>query len=266
MSQQVLVEMRGISKSFGPVQALKDVDFTVCRGEVMGLVGDNGAGKSTLIKILTGVIQPDKGDIYLEGRKVRITSPRQARQWGIETVYQDLAVFPLMSVTRNIYVGREPVRRFGFLLRLIDLKTMERTTSQLLSDLGVRIHTPRQRVQFLSGGERQSVAIARAILFGAKLLILDEPTAALSVKESEKVLEFVLEARRRGLSVVFITHNIYHVYSVADRFTILDRGRKIAELRKERTSPEEVINIIRSGQVSFGGPESCAQQEGGGSS
>jgi len=241
-----LVKMVNISKSFGTVQALKNVDFDVGYQEVMGLVGDNGAGKSTLIKILTGVFPPDTGEIYFEGRKVDIRSPREARDLGIETVYQDLALIPLMSISRNFFLGREPVKRLGP-FRLLDKRRMDETVKEALAEIGIRVRSPDEEVAVLSGGERQSVAIGRAMHFGAKLLILDEPTAALSIKESQKVLDFVLEAKERGLSIIFITHNIYHVYSVADRFTILEHGRKVAVLRKDEVSAEEIIEIIRSG-------------------
>jgi len=241
-----LVRMVKISKSFGTVQALKDVDFEVGYQEVMGLVGDNGAGKSTLIKILTGVFPPDSGEIYFEGKRVNIRSPREARDLGIETVYQDLALIPLMSISRNFFLGREPTVRVGP-LRFLDKRRMDRTVREVLSEIGIKVRSPDEPVAVLSGGERQSVAIGRAVHFGAKLLILDEPTSALSVRETHKVLDYILEAKERGLSIIFITHNIYHVYSVADRFTILEHGRKVAEFRKEEVSAEEIIEIIRSG-------------------
>ena len=241
-----MVRMVKISKSFGTVQALKDVDFEVGYQEVMGLVGDNGAGKSTLIKILTGVFPPDSGEIYFEGKRVNIRSPREARDLGIETVYQDLALIPLMSISRNFFLGREPTVRVGP-LRFLDKRRMDRTVREVLSEIGIKVRSPDEPVAVLSGGERQSVAIGRAVHFGAKLLILDEPTSALSVRETHKVLDYILEAKERGLSIIFITHNIYHVYSVADRFTILEHGRKVAEFRKEEVSAEEIIEIIRSG-------------------
>jgi len=248
MSQEneYLVRMVGISKRFGTVQALRDVDFLVRRQEVMGLVGDNGAGKSTLIKILTGVHTPDSGRIYFEGREVRFNSPKDARDLGIETVYQDLALIPLMSITRNFFLGRELVRKVGP-LRIMSHRKMDDISAQALREIGVHVRSPDEPVAILSGGERQSVAIGRAMHFGAKLLILDEPTAALSIKESQKVLDYVLEAKERGLSIIFITHNIYHVYSVADRFTVLEHGRKVAEFAKGDISAEEIIEIIRSG-------------------
>jgi len=241
-----LVRMVNISKNFGTVQALKNVDFDVGYQEVMGLVGDNGAGKSTLIKILTGVFPPDTGEIYFEGKKVEIRSPKEARDLGIETVYQDLALIPIMSISRNFFLGREPVVQVGP-FRFMDKRKMDATVKKVLSEIGINVRSPEEPVAILSGGERQSVAIGRALHFGAKLLILDEPTSALSVRETHKVLDFILEAKERGLSIIFITHNIYHVYSVADRFTILEHGRKVATFKRTEVSAEDIIEIIRSG-------------------
>lgn len=241
-----LVQMINISKNFGTVQALKNVDFDVRHQEVMGLVGDNGAGKSTLIKILTGVFPPDTGEIYFEGEKVVIRSPKEARAMGIETVYQDLALIPLMSISRNFFLGREPVTWFGP-FRFLDKRKMDRIVLDVLSQIGISVRSPDEPVAVLSGGERQSVAIGRALHFGAKLLILDEPTSALSVRETHRVLDYILEAKERGLSIIFITHNIYHVYSVADRITVLEHGRKVATLQKNEVTAEEVIEIVRSG-------------------
>lgn len=241
-----LVRMVNISKSFGTVQALKNVDFEVGYREVMGLVGDNGAGKSTLIKILTGVFPPDAGEIYFEGRRVNIRSPKEAREMGIETVYQDLALIPLLDISRNFFLGREPVLRLGP-FRFLDKRKMDQTVRDVLSGIGIQVRSPHDPVAVLSGGERQSVAIGRALHFGAKLLILDEPTSALSVRETHRVLDFILEAKDRGLSIVFITHNIYHVYSVADRFTVLEHGRNVARLRKDEVTAETIIEIVKSG-------------------
>jgi simple sugar transport system ATP-binding protein len=239
--------MVGISKSFGRIQALKDVDFTVGYREVVGLLGDNGAGKSTLIKILCGVYPPDRGEIFLEGRRVSFSSPQQARALGIETVYQDLALIPLMSIARNFFLGREPTRRIGF-LRLLDQRRMTQVTRQALEEIGISIRSPDEPVAILSGGERQSIAIGRAVHFGAKLLILDEPTSALSIKEAAKVLHYVRRAKERGLSVIFISHNLHHVYPVADRFVVIHHGVKVGDLRKEETSQEEIECLIVTGQ------------------
>lgn len=240
---QPLVEMRNIKKSFGKVRALKGVDFSVGRAEVVGLLGDNGAGKSTLIKVLVGYYQPDEGEIYFEGKRVRFSSPREARELGIETVYQDLALVNLMPLWRNFFLGRELVHRLGP-VKWLNRKKMRKVALEALADIGISVRNVDDTVAFLSGGERQAVAIARAIHFGAKLLILDEPTAALSVGETRRVLEHILEAKRRGISVIFITHNIYHVYEVADRLVVLERGEKIGEYKKEHVTPQQVMDLI----------------------
>lgn len=243
---EYLVEMRGIKKSFGRVQALKGVDFWVKRNEIVGLLGDNGAGKSTLIKILVGYYRPDEGEIYFEGRKVSFKSPWDSRKLGIETVYQDLALVNLMPIWRNFFLGREVMKGpFGTL----DVKRMKKITIEALKDIGIFVRSPDETVAFLSGGERQAIAIARAIHFGAKLLILDEPTAALSVGETQRVLEHILEAKRRGIAVIFITHSIYHVYEVADRFVLLEKGEKIGDLEKSETTPEKIMEIIAASSV-----------------
>ncbi len=240
---EYLVEMRGIKKSFGRVQALKGVDFHVKRQEIVGLLGDNGAGKSTLIKILVGYHQPDEGEVYFEGKKVFFKSPWDSRKVGIETVYQDLALVNLMPIWRNFFLGREIIRKIGP-VKVLDVRKMKKIAREVLKDVGIFIRSPDETVAFLSGGERQAVAIARAIHFGAKLLILDEPTAALSVGETRRVLEHILEAKKQGISVIFITHNIYHVYEVADRLVLLEKGEKIGDYDKKDVTPEKVMDII----------------------
>ncbi|GAH44702.1 unnamed protein product, partial [marine sediment metagenome] len=241
-----LVKMVGINKRYGIVEALKDVDFNVKRQEVVGLVGDNGAGKSTLIKILTGVCPPDRGEIYFEGKKENIDSPKKARDMGIETVYQNLALIDLLSISRNFFLGREPTKKIANVINFLDKKKIDEISERALKDVGVKIRDVDEEVSILSGGERQAISIGRAIYFGAKLLVLDEPTAALSIKESHKVLDYVTSAKERGLSVIFITHNIYHVYSVADRFAILEHGEKLGDFNKNEISAEDVIDIIRT--------------------
>lgn len=238
-----LVQMKGIKKSFRRVQALKGVDFEVGRNEIVGLLGDNGAGKSTLIKILVGYYTPDEGEIYFEGKPVNFKSPWDARQLGIETVYQDLALVNLMPLWRNFFLGREIMKKIGP-FSFMDHKKMKETAVNALKEIGIYVRNPDETVAFMSGGERQAVAIARAIHFGAKLLILDEPTAALSVGETRKVLEHILEAKRRGISVIFITHNIYHVYEVADRLVVLERGEKIGDYKKNDVTPQQIMDII----------------------
>lgn len=239
-----LLETRGITKAFGKVQALVGVDFRVGYEEVVGLVGDNGAGKSTLIKIITGVHQPDAGELSFEGRPVRIDSPKEARGLGIETVYQDLALVEQMSIARNFFLGNEPLRSVGP-LRLLDGPAMHQVTEQVLREIGITtLRSASQDVGVLSGGERQAIAIGRTMHFGAKLIILDEPTSALSIKETRKVLDYIGEAKRRGLSVIFITHNLYHVYPVSDRIVVLDRGRKIGDFPRERVTVDELVQLI----------------------
>ncbi|MBE2184510.1 MAG: sugar ABC transporter ATP-binding protein [Anaerolineae bacterium] len=243
-----LVEMRGIVKQFGSVEALRGVDFRVDQQEIVGLLGDNGAGKSTLIKILTGVHTPTHGQILFEGNPVTIDSPHAARELGIETVYQDLALVPLMSIARNFWLGQEITRRFGPFSRL-DHKAMAQSTKTALLDIGINIRNPDEAVAMMSGGERQSIAIGRAVHFGKKLLILDEPTSALSVKQTGEVLKYTHRAKERGLSVIFITHNIAHVHEVADRFTIIRGGRKIGDFYKHEVSEMEVANMVMTGAV-----------------
>lgn len=241
-----LVKMVGIKKSFGAVQALKSVDFDVGYGEVVGLVGDNGAGKSTLIKILTGVFPPDEGEIFFEGRKETIDSPKKARDLGIETVYQNLALIELMSISRNFFLGREIFNRFANLIPVLNIGRMNQITEESLRNMGITVSSVEEKVSTLSGGERQSVAIGRAVHFGVKLLVLDEPTASLSVRETQRVLDHVVEAKERGASVIFITHNIYHVYSVADRLTVLERGVRVGDFKKETVTPEDIMEILRA--------------------
>jgi len=244
-AENKLVKMVGIKKSFGTVQALKGIDFDVGYGEIVGLVGDNGAGKSTLIKILTGVFPPNEGDIFFEGRKETIDSPKKARDLGIETVYQNLALIELMSISRNFFLGREIFNRFANLIPILNMRRMNQITETSLKDMGIAIRSVEETVSTLSRGERQSVAIGRAVHFGAKLLILDEPTAALSVRESRRVLDHVIEAKEKGVSVIFITHNMYHVYSVADRLIVLERGVKVGDFKKETVTPEDIMEILR---------------------
>ena len=243
-SEPPLLEARGLTKRFGSVVALDQVDFRVGRAEVVGLVGDNGAGKSTLIKVLTGVYQPDAGEIWFDGRRVVLSSPRQARELGIETVYQDLALVETMSVARNFFLGAEPLRRVaGF--PLLDRRLIVEVTQKVLAEIGITsVRSVDEPVNVLSGGERQAVAIGRALYFGARLLVLDEPTSALSIKETNKVLQAIEESRRRGLSVIFITHNLYHVYPIADRVVVLSRGRKLREFTRGETNLEELTQLI----------------------
>src|SRR5262245_12553245 len=238
-----LVRMTNITRRFGTIIALEDVDFEVGYQEIVGLLGDNGAGKSTLIKVLTGVHPATSGQIHFDGQPVTMTSAQDAHDLGIETVYQDLALVPLMSIARNFYLGREPVERVGP-LAVLDKDTMNDNTAEALAHIGIKIRNAGEPVGTLSGGERQSIAIGRAVHFGTKLLILDEPTSALSIGETRKVISYTTEAKRRGLSVIFITHNIHHVFEVADRFTIISHGHKVGDFRKDEVSQDEVAGMI----------------------
>ncbi|HXF38029.1 MAG TPA: ATP-binding cassette domain-containing protein [Actinomycetota bacterium] len=244
-----LLEARGVAKRFGSVQALRHVDFRVGRAEVVGLLGDNGAGKSTLIKILNGVHQPDAGEILWEGRPIHFRSPREAQEHGISVVYQDLAVVDLMNIHRNIFLGREDevCVRFGP-IRVLRPARAKARAEQVLREIGIQVRDTDEPVMNLSGGERQSIAIARAVHFSAKLLIMDEPTSQLSLKETAKVLRDIEEARDRGVSVVFITHNVRHVYPIADRFTVLSHGESIGEFRRGEVSEEEIADLIVRGK------------------
>jgi len=238
-----LVELVDIVKTFGSVIALNGVSMEVNAGEVMCLLGDNGAGKSTLIKTLSGVHKPTRGEMKIEGKPVLFNSPRDAQRHGIATVHQHLAIQPLMSVTRNFFLGREPTKGWGP-FRFFDMDFGERTARQEMSKMGIDIRDPNQAVGTMSGGERQCVAISRAVYFGAKILILDEPTAALGVKQAGVVLRYIAQARARDLGVIFITHNVHHAFPVADRFTILKRGRSYGTFAKTDVSREEVLSMM----------------------
>jgi simple sugar transport system ATP-binding protein len=243
-----LVRMENIYRYFGRVQALRGVDFHVDYGEIVGLVGDNGAGKSTLIKVLTGFHTPTRGQIFWEGNPVKINTPYDARELGIETVYQDLALVPLMSISRNFWLGQEITRRVGP-FNLLDEDRMAEETRSALLDVGINIRNANEEVQNMSGGERQSIAIGRAVYFGKKLLILDEPTSALSVGETRKVLEYTRAAKAKGMGVIFISHNIGQVHSVADRFAIMSHGIKVGDFYKSDVSEEEVAQMVMTGEV-----------------
>lgn len=242
-----LIELKAVSKYFGSVIALKDVTFDVLPGEVHCLLGDNGAGKSTLIKTLSGVHTPDSGDILVNGKSVRFGSPRETLDNGIATVYQDLALVPLMSVARNFFLGREPQKGF-WPLRQLDIDYANATAYRELRDMGIELRDPEQPVGTLSGGERQCLAIARAIHFGAKVLILDEPTSALGVHQASIVLKLIVQSKARGIGVIFISHNVHHAYVVGDRFTILKRGRSMGTHSVNKISRDELLNLMAGGK------------------
>jgi len=226
--------MKGICKWFGKVTALDGVDFSVYPSEVVGLVGDNGAGKSTLVKILAGVYPPDRGKIIIEGKEVIFKSPRDAMNRGIEVIYQDLRLAPLLSVTRNMFLGREIERGIG-LLKILDMKRMKEEASRALEWVGLSFDV-KNPIENLSGGERQAVAIARAMYFRPKLLLLDEPTNNLSVKETKRVLEYVQKSKEQGVSSVFITHNIEVAHMISDRIVLLAHGRNAGTFMKDETT------------------------------
>ena len=246
MSDHIL-QLEDISKYFGSVIALNGVTLRLRRGEVHCLLGDNGAGKSTLIKTLSGVHPPDKGQYLVDGREVHFKSPREALDLGIATVYQDLALVPLMSVARNFFMGREPRRKLFGSFQVMDHELAERTAVEELAVMGIRVRDASQVVGTMSGGERQCLAIARAIHFGARVLILDEPTAALGVRQSVNVLMLINRARAKGISVIFITHNVNHAYPVGDTFTLLNRGKSLGTFAKGALTKDEVLDMMAGG-------------------
>jgi D-xylose transport system ATP-binding protein len=244
VTETPLLQLRQITKSFGSVQALTDVDFDVRRGEVMALVGDNGAGKSTLIKCVAGAHSPDSGEILFEGKEVSIHGPKDAANLGIEVVYQDLALCDNLDVVQNMYLGREAHNWFQQLYE----PTMESKTAETLKTLAVTtIRSIRQPVATLSGGQRQSVAVARAVMWNSKLVILDEPTAALGVAQTEQVLALVRRLAEQGLGVVIISHNLHDIFETANRITVLRLGRNVGVYERQKTTQEEVVHAITAG-------------------
>ncbi|MEO1549487.1 MAG: ATP-binding cassette domain-containing protein [Pseudomonadota bacterium] len=242
-----IIRMVDIEKHFGSVIALAGVTLEVFSGECHCLLGDNGAGKSTFIKTMSGVHKPTKGEIFFEGRPMSFEDPRDAINAGIATVYQDLAMIPLMSVSRNFFMGNEPVkRRFG--LPFYDQDRADEITLREMKRMGINLRGPDQAVGTLSGGERQTVAIARAVHFGAKVLILDEPTSALGVRQTSNVLATIDTVRKQGIAVVFITHNVRHALAVGDRFTVLNRGQTLGTAARGEVSPEELQDMMAGGQ------------------
>jgi simple sugar transport system ATP-binding protein len=242
-----LIEADRLTKFFGNVIAIKDISLTVRRGEVVCLLGDNGAGKSTLIKCLSGVYPPDDGRILVEGAPVQFSSPRDALHRGIATVYQDLAMIPLMSVSRNFFLGNEPTLGWGP-WRRFNLRSADGITRDELRRMGIDLRDTSQAVGTLSGGERQSVAIARAVHFGAKVVILDEPTSALGVKEAAVVLRYIVAAQSAGLGIILITHNVNHAYPVGDRFVVLDRGHAVGTFAKKELAHDELLKLMGGGE------------------
>ena len=256
------LRLQGINKSFGAVRALTNVDFEVYAGEVVGLVGDNGAGKSTLVKTISGVGPPDSGEIFLEGQPVKITSPQVATRLGIETVYQDLALCDNLDVVSNLFLGREEYSP----IRTLSEIHMERRTLQVLRTLDVKIPSVRTPVATLSGGQRQSVAVAKSLLRNAKVVLLDEPTAALGVAQTRQVLQLIRRLRDQGLAVVVISHNLADVFEVVDRVVVLRLGRRVATFDIKTTTPERVVAAITGAEfgelLAANGSDSSASEEG----
>ncbi|MBC7809532.1 MAG: sugar ABC transporter ATP-binding protein [Burkholderiales bacterium] len=239
-TSSAFVQGRGLSKSFGHVRALQDVDIDINEGEILAICGDNGAGKSTLTKILSGVHQPDKGELHVQGQAVRISDPHRARELGIATVFQNLALVDVRDVASNLFLGREPVRWRFF----VDRRKMLADAQKVISDLRVNIPSLTVEAGQLSGGQRQSIAIGRATSQNGRIIIMDEPTAALGVKESRKVLDLILRLKADGNGVVVISHNMRHVFSVADRILVLRRGRLVGVKHKGETTPDEIVKMI----------------------
>jgi fructose transport system ATP-binding protein len=245
--QEPVLAARGLVKRYGRVTALDQADFDLMPNEILAVIGDNGAGKSTLIKALAGAVVPDQGEIRLQGKPVQFRSPMEARAAGIETVYQTLALSPALSISDNLFLGRERRKAglLGTLFRQLDKSTMQREARQHLSALGlITIQNINQPVETLSGGQRQGVAVARAAAFGSRVVIMDEPTAALGVKESRKVLELMTNLKRRGLPIVLISHNMPHVFEVADRIHVHRLGRRIAVIHPSQCSMSEAVGIM----------------------
>jgi D-xylose transport system ATP-binding protein len=248
VSEGALLELRGVHKSFGAVHALNGVDFHVAKGEVMALVGDNGAGKSTLVKCIAGIYQIDEGQILWDGQAVSVSSPKDASALGIEVVYQDLALCDNLDVVQNMYLGRETLS----FPRRLDEFSMEKRAREVLKDLSVTtIQSVRQTVAGLSGGQRQSVAVAKAVLWNSKLVILDEPTAALGVAQTRQVLDLVRRLAESGLAVVLISHNMSDVFEVADKITVLRLGQNVAEFTTKETTQRDVVEAITAGELHY---------------
>lgn len=239
-----LLEVKNITKRFGGLTAVDNVDMQIYPGEVVGILGDNGAGKSTLIKVISGVYHAEAGQIFFEGRRIKISNPMEALKIGVETIYQDLALAENMDVYSNIFLGREKLKKFLGLIDVLDHDYMLKESKKVLNRLEISIPSLKNKIMILSGGQRQAVAISRSIYWNAKLLIMDEPTAALGVAEREKVLNLVKTLSSHGVSVIIISHQIHDVFSVATRLLIMRRGKKVAERITKKTSTDEVVGLI----------------------
>ena len=248
---KVILEVRDIKKHFGGVAALKGVSFKLYEGEVFGIVGDNGAGKSTLIKIISGVYEKDSGEIYCYGNRVEIRNPEDAKGLGIETVYQDLALVDELDVPANIFLGREEtyLGKFGKIFGLLNYKKMLVDSSKLLEKLKVGVQDLFSRVRYLSGGQRQAVAVSKAVFWGKKIIILDEPTASLGVKESRNVLELIKKLKEHNMSIIIISHNLQHVFSVVDRIMVLRGGENVGTKNAHEVIADEIVSMITGAKV-----------------
>ena len=248
-----ILEVIGIKKSFGAVEALKNVDLRIKYGEILAIVGDNGAGKSTLVKIISGALLPDEGKIYIDGNEVRIRNPQDALNMGIQMSYQELALVDCLDISSNLFLGREICKKFLGMNFLMFKKMMQESMSHLES-LGIRtIGNIKEKVRYLSGGQRQVIAISRAVFWGNKIIILDEPTAALGVREAERVMNLVKALKSRNISIIVISHNLQHVFSIADRVVILRHGEKVGEREIKETDGDEVVKLITGAE--FAGKE-----------
>jgi fructose transport system ATP-binding protein len=248
MSDRVVLRTRDITKRFGGLLALNKVNLELHRGEILALVGDNGAGKSTLIKIIAGALVPDSGELFINDQKVQFEAPSDAKEMGIETVYQNLALVNSLDVANNLFLGKEKtISLFGNSFRILKHKEMERSAREILEGLGINIPNIRERVKVLSGGQRQCIAVARAATFGKNIVLLDEPTAALGVKEARHVLDIVGKLKEQGISIIIITHNLEHAFLVADRFFVIRLGEKVGEKLKKDTNVNEIVKMITGG-------------------
>jgi D-xylose transport system ATP-binding protein len=242
--RKVILEIRGVSKNFGSVVALNNVSFEVYENEIVGLVGDNGAGKSTLIKIISGNFPSDSGEIYLEGKRVNFKSPEEARCEGIETVYQDLSLCENLDSISNLFVGREIFKDF-FGFKILQKKEMEKKTIEVLNEIGIEIPSVKENVAYLSGGQRQAVSLGRFVAWSKKLVLLDEPTAALGVRETRKALDLIKRIKNeRKISVILISHNLQQIFEIVDRIIVLRHGEVVGIREKEKTSPDEIVSLI----------------------
>ena len=263
---RTVLQARGLVKRYGHVTALDEADFDLLEGEILAVVGDNGAGKSSLIKALSGALVPDAGEIVLDGRPVRFGSPLDARRAGIETVYQELAVAPALSVAENLYLGRE-LRKSGpsgTVFRLLDRERMRREAAERLAELGIRLGSMAQRVETLSGGQRQAVAVARSAVFARHVVIMDEPMAALGVRERGMVIDLIRRVRERGLSVVLISHDMPHVFELADRIHVARLGKRVAVMDPKTATMSEVVAVmtgaVRDGELPSERPQAVGRR------